>query len=62
MENIKKEKNLNVRLKAMGFDEAICEAEHNCSYTDTDKSSSNDGNLHILKISEQFSDFVLLYF
>ena len=47
----------------MCFDEAICEAEHNSSDTDTDKSSSNDGNLHIyLEKSEQFCYFDLLYF
>ena len=47
MDNIKKETKLNVRLKAMCFDEAICEAEHNSSDTGSDKSSSSDGNLHI---------------
>ena len=42
--NMKKETKLNVRLKAIQFDEAICEAEHNSSDTDSDKSSSSDGN------------------
>ena len=47
MDSIEKGTKLNVRLKAMGFDEAICESKHNSSDTDTDKSSPNDGNLHI---------------
>ena len=43
MNSIKKETELNVRLKAMRFDEAICEAEHNSS----DTGSSSDDNRHI---------------
>ena len=46
-DNIKKEIKLNVRLKATCFDEAVCEAAHNRSDTDSDKSSLSDGNLHI---------------
>ena len=39
IDNMKKETMLNVRLKSMRFDEAICEAENNNGDTDTDKSS-----------------------
>ena len=47
MDNIRKKTKLNVQLQAMRFDEAICEAEHNSSDTDSDRSSPNDGDLHI---------------
>ena len=62
MDNMKKETKLNVRLKAMLFDEAICEAEHNSSGTDTAKSSSNDGNLHIFrKKLNNFETFLIIF-
>ena len=45
--SIKKETTFNFQLKAMRVDEAICEAKHNGSDIDSDKSSTIDGNLYI---------------
>ena len=38
-DNIRKETKLNVRLKVMRFEKAVCEAAHNSSDTDSDESS-----------------------